>query len=76
MKCEITYSPLGCYRPLRKFVSELNNPDTCIKFKPQHVRIIVGIHTLECCLDLTQKEHARIYLDFIDSCVRMLQYEK
>ena len=76
MKSEITYTPLGCYRPQRKLVSELNNKDVCVRFQPQHARMIVGIHTLECCLNLSQKEHARIYLDFIDSCMRLLNDEK
>src|SRR3546814_401119 len=55
MKSKITYTPLGCYRPQKKLVSELNNEEVCIKFKPQHARMIVGINTLECSLNLLNK---------------------
>lgn len=69
MAASITYAPLGCYRPLKKYANELNLKDVTVRFKPEHARIIVGIHTLESCLDLSQKEHAAIYLSFIESCL-------
>lgn len=76
MMAEIVYTPLGCYRPLKKMVSELNNRLVCRKFKPEHARIILGIHTLEKCLDLKNKEHVGIYIDFIRSCIELIATEK
>lgn len=72
MKTEITYTPVGCYRPFVKYVCDLNNHEVFKKFKPDHSRIIIGIHTLECCLDLNKEEHITIYLEFIESCVRLI----
>lgn len=69
MAAKIIYTPLGCYRPLKKYASELNIKNVCTTFKPEHARIIIGIHTLECCLDLTQKDCAVIYLNFINTCL-------
>jgi len=76
MMTEITYTPLGCYRPLKKIVSDLNSSLVCRKFKPDHARIILGIHTLEKCLDLTNKEHANIYLNFVGSCIDLISSER
>ena len=76
MMTEITYTPLGCYRPLKKVVSDLNNSLVCRKFKPDHARIILGIHTLEKCLDLKNKEHVNIYLKFVGSCIDLISSEK
>ena len=76
MASEITYSPIGCYRPLKRLTSELNNNDIYKKFMPEQVRIIVGIHTLECCLDLNHKDHVLIYMNFIESCSKLINSEK
>lgn len=76
MMAEITYTPLGCYRPLKKMVSELNSSLVCRKFKPDHARIILGIHTLEKCLDLTNKEYVDIYLNFVRSCIDLISSER
>lgn len=76
MASEITYSPVGCYRPLVRLTSELNNNDIYKKFMSEQVRIIVGIHTLESCLDLNNKDHVLIYLNFIESCSKLISREK
>ena len=72
MKAEITYTPVGCHRPFINYASDLNNSGIFKKFKPDHFRIIIGIHTLECCLDLNKEEHIAIYLNFIESCVKLI----
>jgi hypothetical protein len=76
MKSEITYTPIGCYRPIKRLTSDLNSNNTYKKFMPEHIRIIVGIHTLECCLDLKNKEHAIIYMDFIKECSTLISSDK
>ena len=76
MKSEITYTPIGCYRPIKRLTSDLNDNDIYKKFMPEHTRIIVGIHTLECCLDLKNKEHAIIYMNFIRACSTLISSDK
>lgn len=73
MLSQATYLPVGCHREYIGRISELNTKNVCYKFKPEHARIIVGINTLEHCLDLTQKDHAEIYLNFISTCSSTLQ---
>lgn len=73
---EVTYTPLGCYRPVTQMISELTGTFVCRKFKPEHANIIIGIHTLEQCLDLTNKAQATIYIDFINSCTQSIRPKK
>ena len=73
MLSQATYLPVGCHREYTGKISELNTKNVCYKFKPEHARIIVGISTLEHCLDLTQKDHAQIYLSFIETCSSILK---
>lgn len=68
MRSKITYLPVGCHRIFVNYTSNLNIKNICCKFKPEHAQIIVGINTLESCLDLSKKDQAEIYLKFIRSC--------
>lgn len=72
MTAQATYIPVGCHRQFVDKISHLNTEDVCYQFKPEHARIIVGINTLEYCLDLKIKEHAEIYLDFVKLCISKL----
>lgn len=68
MRTQIHYTPVGCYRPFKKFVSELNDEIICRKFKPDHARMVIGIDTLEKHLDFNNQEQVQIYLDYVQSC--------
>lgn len=72
IKAKVHYTPLGCYRPFKNFVSELNDKFVCRKFKPDHARIIIGIDTLEHILDFTNAEQTESYLRFVKSCMARL----
>lgn len=72
MRAELTYTPLGCYRPVKEKISSLSLSFVMTKFKPSHARILVGIDTLERCLNLTQRDHLAVYLDFVSGCIKRL----
>jgi hypothetical protein len=76
LKAEVIYMPIGAFRPFKNYISDLNNPTVLDKFKPDHARIIIGISTLESCLDLSNNEQNKIYLNFIKSCVLMIKSEE
>ncbi len=73
LKTRVHYTPVGCYRPLKNFVYELNDKLVCRKFKPEHARMIIGIHTLEDTLDFTKEEQSKIYLDYVKLCMGYIE---
>lgn len=75
ISAEAIYMPIGSFRPFKQYISCLNEPTILNKFKLDHARIIIGISTLEVCLDFSNKEHYEIYLNFIKSCQKSLENE-
>lgn len=75
MAAKIKYTPVGCHRPLEKYVGDLDAKNVSVRFKPEHAQIIIGIHTLEHCLDFSKKDQVIIYLNFIESCVNSINNE-
>lgn len=73
MRTKIHYTPVGCYRPFKKLVSELNDEIICRKFKPDHARIIIGIDTLEKNLDFNNQEQVQVYLNYVQSSSDLLK---
>lgn len=72
LKTLVHYTPIGCYRVFKNYVSELNDKIVCRKFKPEHARMIIGIHTLESTLDFLNKKQTESYLSFVKSCNQSL----
>ena len=72
IKTRINYTPVGCYRPFKNFVSQLNDELVCKKFKPDHARMIIGIDTLEKILDFNNKEQTKIYMEYVAACTSRL----
>jgi hypothetical protein len=75
LKTKVHYTPVGCYRPFKNFVSELNDKLVCRKFKPEHARMIIGIDTLENTLDFTKEEQTKTYLTFVKSCIESIEVD-
>lgn len=74
LRAELTFTPLGCYRPIKKKISELSQNFMASKFKPHHTSILLGIDTLERCLNLRTKEHCVVYLEYISTCIKRLHH--
>lgn len=73
---KVHYTPVGCYRPFKNFISELNDKFVCRKFKPEHAKMIIGIDALENNLNFTREEQAKIYLSFVQSCMKGIELEQ
>lgn len=75
VRAEAEYMPIGAFRSFKKEISSLNEVGVLTKFKLNHSRIIIGISTLEVCLDFSSKEQYEIYLNFVKSCQNALDEE-
>lgn len=73
MRSRADYTPVGCYRQFKNFISELDDETVCRKFKPIHARMIIGIDVLEKNLDFNNKDQVLLYLKYIQECKNQLE---
>lgn len=76
MQAEVVYTSLQGCRKQTAWAADLSDAYICQKFKPGHVQMLIGLRTLEACLNLDIKEHVQIYVNFIASCEHAIQQER
>jgi len=67
LQTDIICNPVGSSKTLTQKATDLLESNAYYLFKKEHIKLIVGIATLEKSLDLSNKEHLEIFKNYLQN---------